>query len=269
MRPNGEDTFLILNGFIKPFTVNLISLLIPSLILASVECHSAGNKVISAPIDRSATDSVKSANATATESDFYPGDPTASAAVATDDIPAVAVKDESVCSLCCPESWRLSTNAVAWGMAITNLGVECDLARRWSVALSLYYSGWNYLKETRKFRTFIIRPEARYWFADGHRGFFAEGHLELAYYNFALPSWKYRIQDRDGRHPALGGGIGLGYRLPLRNPQWAVEAQVGTGVYHLSYDRFENRPDGPLHDTRTKTWFGVDNVSVGISFNFK
>ncbi len=154
-------------------------------------------------------------------------------------------------------------------MAITNLGVECDLARRWSVALSLYYSGWNYLKETRKFRTFIVRPEARYWFADGHRGFFAEGHLELAYYNFALPSWKYRIQDRDGRHPALGGGIGLGYRLPLRNPQWAVEAQVGAGVYHLSYDRFENRPDGPLHDTRTKTWFGVDNVSVGISFKFK
>lgn len=249
-----KDTFLFLNGFLKPFTVNLTSLLIPSLILASVECYSAGNKEISAPIDRSATDSVKSADASAPESDFYPGEPTASAAA---------------CSLCCPESWRLSTNAVAWGMAITNLGVECDLARRWSVALSLYYSGWNYLKETRKFRTFIVRPEARYWFADGHRGFFAEGHFELAYYNFALPSWKYRIQDRDGRHPALGGGIGLGYRLPLRNPQWAVEAQVGAGVYHLSYDRFENRPDGPLHDTRTKTWFGVDNVSVGISFNFK
>lgn len=168
-----------------------------------------------------------------------------------------------------PDRWRVSTNALAWGMAITNAGVEYTFDPRWSAQLSLYYSAWNYFKQTRKFRTFLVRPEVRYWFKPCHRGVFAAAHLELAYYNFALPGWKYRIQDRRGHHPAFGGGVGVGYRVPFRNPRWAFEAQVGAGVYALKYDRFENRHNGPLHDTRKRTWFGIDNVSVGISYNFK
>lgn len=237
--------------------MNLTSLLIPASIMFSAECHPAENKLVVIPDDYSVTSAAYSVSEATDIASSY------------DVVSGLYPEEEKVCRLCRPDSWRISTNALAWGMAVANAGVECELAPRWSVALSVYYSGWNYLKETRKFRTFTVRPEARYWFSPGHRGLFAEGHLGLAYYNFALPSWSYRIQDRDGKHPALGGGIGVGYRLPLRNPRWAVEAQVGAGVYHLSYDRFENRPDGPLHDTRSKTWFGIDNVTIGISFNLR
>lgn len=174
-----------------------------------------------------------------------------------------------VCDPCDPASWRIHTNAVAWAMAIANLGAECSFSAHWSAALSLYYSAWNYTEESCKFRTFLIRPEVRWWLSPVNHGFFAEAHLGLAYYNFAMPSWNYRIQDRDGRHPALGGGIGIGYRLPFRNRRWAFEALVGAGVYHLSYDRFENRHNGPLHDTHSRTWFGIDNLSVGISYTLK
>lgn len=169
----------------------------------------------------------------------------------------------------CTGAWHLGTNAVAWGMGISNLTGELDVACRWSVALSVYYSGWNYFKSTRKFRTFIFRPEARYWLTDGHRGLYIRGHLQMAAYNFALQSWTYRIQDVGGKHPALGGGVGLGYRLPLgKNGRWALEGAIGAGVYHIEYDRFLNRHDGSKVDTRRETWFGVDNVSVGVVFNF-
>lgn len=88
-------------------------------------------------------------------------------------------------------------------------------------------------------------------------------------YNFARKGWSYRIQDVGGDHPALGGGIGAGWRMPLsRNGRWSAEAQIGAGCYALKYDRFENRPDGPLVDTRTRTWFGIDNVSVSVVYNF-
>ncbi len=169
----------------------------------------------------------------------------------------------------CTRGWHISTNLPALGMAIVNLSGHYDFACRWSAALSLYYSGWNYGTSTRKFRTFIFRPEVRYWLHDGHSGLFVDGHLSMAAYNFAMPSWHYRIQDVDGDHPALGGGIGIGYRLPLGpTGRWAVEAQLGAGLYHLSYDRFENRPNGPLVDTRSRTWAGIDNFAISVVYNF-
>lgn len=169
----------------------------------------------------------------------------------------------------CRRGWHVSTNVPAWAMFIANAAGEYDFACRWSAALSVYYSAWNYATSTRKFRTFIFRPELRYWLGSDHRGIFVDGHLSMVSYNFARKGWHYRIQDVGGDHPALGGGVGVGWRMPLsRNGRWSAEAQIGAGCYALKYDRFENRPDGPLVDTRTRTWFGIDNVSVSMVYNF-
>lgn len=169
----------------------------------------------------------------------------------------------------CHRSWHVSTNVLAWTLGMTNLMGEYDFGCHWSVALSLYYSAWNYAKATRKFRAFIFRPELRWWLGEGHRGLFVDGHIQMAAYNFALPGWEYRIQDVGGRHPALGGGIGVGYRLPLgRSGRWAAEAAIGVGVYHLEYNRFVNEENGALVDRRERTFFGLDNVSVSVVYNF-
>ena len=168
----------------------------------------------------------------------------------------------------CGHRWAVGTNLLAWGMAVANLSGEATLGCRWSLALSLYYSGWDYASDTRKFRTFIFRPEARFWTRSALRGLYLQAHVQMAAYNFAMPSWSYRIQDVGGDHPALGGGIGLGYRLPLGNGRWALDAAIGAGVYHLKYDRFENRDNGPLVDTRSRVWAGIDHVSVGVVYNF-
>lgn len=169
----------------------------------------------------------------------------------------------------CRRSWHASTSLLGWSLGLTNAMGEYDFGCHWSVGLSLYYSGWNYARATRKFRAFIFRPEVRYWFAEGHRGFFVDAHVQMAAYNFALPGWDYRIQDVKGRHPALGGGIGAGYRLQLdRRGRWAAEAAVGLGVYHLEYNRFVNEPNGALVDRRERTFFGIDNVALSVVYNF-
>lgn len=166
-------------------------------------------------------------------------------------------------------AWHLSTNAVEWGMFIANIKGEWDFAPHWSAALSLHYSALNYFTSVRKFRTFIFRPEARYWLDSGHNGVFFDGHIQMAAYNFALEGWKYRIQDTGGKHPGLGGGLGVGYRLPLgKSGRWALECQLDAGVYHLKYDRFENKPGGQLVDTRSRTWAGIDNFAISIVYNF-
>lgn len=168
----------------------------------------------------------------------------------------------------CNMGWQLGTNAIEWGLLIANINGEWDFECHWSLHASLHYSALNYFTTTRKFRTFIFRPAVRYWFGDYHQGVFVDGHLQMAAYNFALSRWEYRIQDVNGHHPALGGGVGVGYRMPLgKSERWSLEAAVGVGAYHLKYDRFENRPNGQKVDTRSRNWFGIDNVAISIVYN--
>lgn len=170
------------------------------------------------------------------------------------------------------EGWNrqlhVKTNAIGLAMAIANAGVEVDLAPHWSFTLPVYYSAWDYFKSTIKFRTFAVQPEFRYWFNENNHKFFIGAHFGYAQYNIAVDG-NYRYQDHDGKSPALGGGISVGYRMPIsKNDKWHIEFTLGAGAYRLHYDRFYNVNNGKLMDTHKKTYCGVDNAAVNISYRF-
>ncbi len=170
------------------------------------------------------------------------------------------------------EEWtrhiHIKTNAIGWALASANAAVEIDLAKHWSFALPIYYSGVDYFKANLKFRIFTIQPEFRYWFKPENRGWFIGGHFGMAYYNFALQG-KWRIQDHNGRTPSLGGGISAGYRMPIsRNGRWNAEFSLGAGVYNANYDKFRNEHNGKLGENIRKTFVGVDNVGVTFTYMF-
>ena len=150
-----------------------------------------------------------------------------------------------------------------------NVGVEFDLGRYLSFNLPVYYSVVNYFTPTVKFRTLATQPELRVWPMTNKDGLFLGAHMGFAYYNFAFDG-DYRYQDHDGKTPTLGGGLTLGYRIPIsKNKNWKLEFGVGAGVYPLTYDLFENLPDvkkGQLFETRNNTYIGIDNVQIGISY---
>ena len=161
----------------------------------------------------------------------------------------------------------VKTNAVGWAMAISNVAVEIDLSQRLSLNIPVYYSAWNYFSGTTKFRMLAAQPELRYW-PTWDRRFFAGVHFGVASYNFALGG-KWRIQDHDGTTPALGGGVSVGYRMPLgRSDCWNVEFSLGAGAYRLHYDKYHNEPGGAYSSTVRKTFFGVDNAAVSFSYTF-
>jgi hypothetical protein len=172
-------------------------------------------------------------------------------------------------------SWHrhldIKTNILGLMLSNVNAAVEVDIAPRLSFALPIYYSGVDYFTRTVKFRSFAIQPELRYWFFKqqrGNDGLFAGAHFGMAYYNIAVDG-EYRIQDRDGRHPALGGGLSVGYRLPLgEKKRWKMEFSVGAGVYDVQYDKFYNEKEGKLTQTVKRTYIGLDNVSVSIGYTF-
>ena len=173
------------------------------------------------------------------------------------------------------EEWTrklyLKTNAVGLGMAIANMAAEVDLAKHWSFTLPLYYSAWDYFKSTVKFRSFVVQPELRYWTSEANDGFFAGLHAGLAYYNFAFDG-DFRYQDHDGKTPAIGGGVNVGYRLPFSDDnRWRLEFSLGAGVYPIHYDKFHNTPsvkDGLLKESVKTIYWGVDHVSISFSYSF-
>ena len=126
---------------------------------------------------------------------------------------------------------HLKTNAIGLGMAIANVAAEVDLAKHWSFTLPIYYSAWDYFKSTIKFRTFALQPEFRYWLSEENDGFFGGVHFGLAYYNLAFDG-DYRYQVHNRETPAIGGGVSIGYRLPIsKNNRWRVEFSLGAGFY--------------------------------------
>lgn len=162
----------------------------------------------------------------------------------------------------------LKTNVLGLGLAMVNTAVEIDLMQHLSLTLPIYYSVWNYFKQTIKFRTLMTQPELRYWLSENNEGLFVGAHFVLAQYNIAVDG-NYRYQDHDTKTPSLGGGISLGYRMPIsKNNKWSIEFMIGGGVYGLHYDTYYNVEDGKYIDTNKKTYCGIDNAAINITYKF-
>lgn len=163
----------------------------------------------------------------------------------------------------------VKTNVVGLALLNANIGVEFDLGNYLSLSIPVSYSAVNYFKPTIKFRNLSAQPELRVWPMKNHDGLFVGAHMGFAYYNFAFDGdWRY--QDHNGTTPTLGGGLSLGYRIPISpDKNWKLEFALGAGFYPLHYDVFHNLPnvkEGKLYEIRKGNYIGLDNVTIGISY---
>lgn len=163
----------------------------------------------------------------------------------------------------------LKTNLIGWGLTMANLAIEVDFAKHWSAQLPVYYSGMDYFIDNVSFRTLSIQPEIRYWFSDdANDKLFIGAHFGLTHYNFAF-NGEYRYQDKNGNTPAMGGGISIGYRMPLcKNGRWKMEFSIGGGVYPTQYDKFLNIENGAYAESDEKTYIGLDHAAISFAYMF-
>lgn len=162
----------------------------------------------------------------------------------------------------------LKTNIAGWALLMTNLAVEIDIIENLSFNLPVYYSGWDYGKNTLKFRTLTIQPEFRYYIPKA-KGFYCGIHGGLAHFNFALDGdWRY--QNHKGEKLVYGGGLGIGWAFPFgKDTGWGMEIAVGGGMYHVNYDVFYNEFNGPYYKRDLHMNFiGVDQASISIKYRF-
>ena len=163
---------------------------------------------------------------------------------------------------------HIATNLPAWGLLLSNATLEIDLARRWSLAVPAYYSALNYFADNVKFRTVTLQPELRYWFRGCESSWYAGAHMGISYFNVAWGDL-FRYQDHNMNTPAIGGGLSVGYRLPLgKSKHWCLDLSLGAGIYDVHYDRFINIPNGFLVDSHEMTYIGIDQAAISLSYMF-
>lgn len=77
----------------------------------------------------------------------------------------------------------LKTNLLYDATATVNAGIEIGLAPRWTLDISGNFNDWT-MSHNRKWKHWLVQPEARYWFCERFSGHFIGIHAHGGEYNF-------------------------------------------------------------------------------------
>ena len=95
------------------------------------------------------------------------------------------------------QKFALKTNALYWGTATPNLGVEIAMAPRWTFELAGGYNPWTLDKEDNvKAKHFLVTPEFRYWFCEAFQGHFLVINGNYTQFNISgihVPAMFYQV----------------------------------------------------------------------------
>ncbi len=156
-----------------------------------------------------------------------------------------------------------------------NAGVEVALAPRWTLDLSANYNGWT-LSHERRWKHWLVQPEARYWFCDRFVGHFLGVHALGGQYNIGgvknrisfLGSDFSKLSDRRYQGWFVGAGIAYGYAWILGR-HWNLEAELGVGYIYTRYDSYPCASCGKkLAEDRPHRYVGPTKAAINLVYTF-
>ena len=169
----------------------------------------------------------------------------------------------------------VKTNLLYDAAATINAGVEVGLAPKWTLDVSGNFNGWT-MSDDRKWKHWMIQPEARYWFCDrfaghflgihAHGGQFNIGHLD---YGFKFLGTDFsKLTDHRFQGWFAGGGIAYGYTWILGR-HWNLEAELGIGYSYTRYDKYECAGCGEqVEEDKTHHYFGPTKAAINLVYVF-
>ena len=130
----------------------------------------------------------------------------------------------------------VKTNLLYDATATINAGIELGLAPKWTLDVSGNFNGWT-MSHDRKWKHWLVQPEARYWFCDRFAGHFLGFHALGGQYNVGhlKNNIKFLGKDfsklSDSRYQGwfIGAGIAYGYAWVL-NKHWNLEGEIGIAM---------------------------------------
>jgi hypothetical protein len=169
----------------------------------------------------------------------------------------------------------VKTNLLMDATLSPNVGVEVGMAPRWTFDLSGQLNAWD-MSHQRRWKHWLVQPEARYWFCDRFAGHFLGIHLVGGQYNLGhlkndikfLGTDLSLLTDYRYQGWMVGGGIGYGYDWILGR-HWNLELELGVGYVYSRYDRFQCASCGKkIEQDKSHHYFGPTKAAVNLVYVF-
>lgn len=168
----------------------------------------------------------------------------------------------------------LKTNVASDAFLNVNLGAEVSVAPRWSVELTGDFNAWS-LSGGKRWKHWIAQPEGRYWFCEALGGHFVGLHALFGQVNVGHldTDFKFLGTDfgvlRDHRYQGWVGGVGVAYGYSwLLGKHWNLEAEIGLGWVHASYDVYECAGCGRRVDKGRHNYVGPTKAAINLVYVF-
>lgn len=169
----------------------------------------------------------------------------------------------------------VKSNLLYDATATINLGAEVGLAPRWTFDLSGNFNAWNF-SHNRKWKHWLVQPEARYWFCDRFSGHFLGAHLLGGEYNVGgihnhisiLRTDFSNLSEHRYQGWFVGAGIAYGYAWILGR-HWNLEAELGVGYIYTKYDRFQCAGCGKkVAEDQPHHYIGPTKAAINLVYLF-
>ena len=169
----------------------------------------------------------------------------------------------------------LKTNLLYDATATVNAGIETGLAPRWTLDISGNFNDWT-MSHNRKWKHWLVQPEARYWFCERFSGHFIGIHAHGGEYNFGnlkngikfLGSDFSKLTDNRYQGWYVGGGLSYGYAWIL-GKHWNLEAELGIGYIYTRFDKYPCAECGEkIEEDASHHYFGPTKLALSIVYLF-
>lgn len=169
----------------------------------------------------------------------------------------------------------VKTNLMYDATSTINLGTEFGLSPKWTLDVSANYNPWTY-SNNKKWKHWLVQPEARYWFCNKMMGHFIGFHTIAGSYNIGNVNavFKFLGTDfsklKDYRYEGwfVGAGVAYGYSWVL-SKHWNLEAELGIGYTYSKSDKFECASCGEkMEDDKTHHYVGPTKAALNLVYVF-
>lgn len=169
----------------------------------------------------------------------------------------------------------VKTNLLYDITATANLGIEFKVAPKWTVDISGNLNAWTF-SDNKKWKHWVLQPEARYWLCERFNGHFIGAHLVGGIYNMGNWNTDFTFlgtdfgQLKEHRYEGwlVGAGIAYGYHWMLGR-HWSVEAEIGIGYVYTQADKYEcPRCGEQLENNKPHHYVGPTKAAVNLIYVF-
>lgn len=169
----------------------------------------------------------------------------------------------------------VKTNLLYDATSTINLGTEFGLSPKWTLDVSANYNPWTY-SNNKKWKHWLVQPEARYWFCNKMMGHFIGFHAIAGSYNIGNVNADFKFLGtdfsklKDYRYEGwfVGAGVAYGYSWVL-SKHWNLEAELGVGYTYSKSNKFECASCGEkLEDDKTHHYVGPTKAALNLVYVF-